>query len=193
MAASFDPLRKVAAQAREILINAAAVHWSVPRTECRARNGSILHAPTHRCISYGELVLVAAKLPVPEANDIPLKPAKDFVCIGKPIPRVDLVDKVSGRARFGIDVRVPSQLHAVIARCPYFGGRLVSFDERAAKAIPGLRAVFPVAPLHRPFNTAGGVAVVADSTWSAMQARKALAINWEKNGNENTSTLSRPG
>ena len=100
---------------------------------------------------------------------------------------------------FGIDVRVPEMLFAVVARCPQFGGKLQSFDASAAKAVPGVRAVFPIAPLgllpklERNINTAGGVAVVADSTWSAMQGRRALKISWDKgrHASETTDALSK--
>ena len=102
------------------------------------------------------------------------------------MPRTDVPSKVDGSAAFGIDVRIPDMLFAVIARCPFFGGKLQSFDASAAKAVPGVRAVFPVPPLPRHFNTAGGVAVVADSTWAAMQGRKALALRWDQGPGKQT-------
>jgi isoquinoline 1-oxidoreductase beta subunit len=122
-----------------------------------------------------------------------LKPVSQFRCIGRSVPRVDLGMKVTGKACFGIDVRVPSMLYAVIARCPYFGGRLAKFTTAAAQSVAGVRAIFPVEPLPRHFNTAGGVAVVADSTWAAIQARKALDIEWTKGpgGIESTAAALR--
>jgi isoquinoline 1-oxidoreductase beta subunit len=192
-AASFLPLRKVGAQAREMLRTAAATHWRVPLQECLARNGNIVHTPSNRSLTYGQLAMIAARLPAAALGEAHLKRAEDFRVIGQDIPRVDLHSKVTGSAKFGIDVRVPSMLYAVIARCPFFGGRLESLDAAAARTVSGVRAVFQISPLPRRFNTAGGVAVVADSTWAALQGRKALTLEWEKGpgGSESTATLRR--
>jgi isoquinoline 1-oxidoreductase beta subunit len=198
----WDNVRKAGAQARETLVRAAAQKWSVDKKECRAESGAVIHVPTGRRFRYGELVEAASKLPEMNADAILLKEAKDFCLIGKSVPRVDTPSKVDGTAEFGIDVRVPGMLYAVIARCPHFGGRLVSFDGTDAKQTSGVRAVFPVAPLGlvdicsygvRNLNTAGGVAVVADSTWAAIQGRTALKINWDKGpgGSESTNSLRR--
>jgi isoquinoline 1-oxidoreductase beta subunit len=191
VANTFVPMRKVGAQAREMLITAAAQHWQVERRDCRAENGSIVHSPTNRRLRYGELVEAASDVPPISPDEITLKQPKDFRFIGKPMPRIDVPSKVDGSAGFGIDVRMPGMLFAVIARCPFFGGKLQSFEAAAAKAIRGVQAVFPVPPLPRHFNTAGGVVVVADSTWAAIQARKALVLKWENGpgSNETTETL----
>lgn len=197
-AAAWDYLRKVGAQAREMLLAAAAQRWQASKQECRAEKGTVLHPQTGRRLSYGELVPTAWKLPIPKVEDIKLKDPKEFRFIGKPVPRVDVPSKVDGSAKFGIDVRVPGMLFAVIARCPHFGGKLQSFDATAAKALPGVRAVFAVPPIRFlpnikiNVNVAGGVAVVADSTWAALQGRKALKITWDKgpNGSETTETIS---
>jgi isoquinoline 1-oxidoreductase subunit beta len=196
---AWDYMRKVGAQAREILLIAAAQQWGVEKKDCRAESSTVVHGPSGRRVSYGELVETASKLPAIKADEIALKPPSDFRFIGKPVPRVDLPSKVDGSAMFGIDVRVPEMLFAVVARCPHFGGKLKSFDASVAKAVPGVRAVFPIAPLGfvptlgRRINTAGGVAVVAESTWSAMQGRRALKISWDKgpNGSETTAALSK--
>src|SRR5262249_764075 len=131
--AAWDYMRKVGAQAREVLIAAAAQQWQVPKQECRAENSTVIHQPTGRKLSYGALVETASKPPVPKADGIALKQPKDFRLIGKGMPRVDVPAKVNGSAAFGIDVRVPGMLFAVIARCPYFGGKLQSFDGSATK------------------------------------------------------------
>jgi isoquinoline 1-oxidoreductase subunit beta len=196
---AWDYMRKVGAQAREILLVAAAQQWGVEKKDCRAESSTVVHVPSGRRVSYGELVETASKLPAIKADDIALKRPGDFRFIGKPVPRVDLPSKVDGSAMFGIDVRVPEMLFAVVARCPHFGGKLKSFDASVAKAVPGVRAVFPITPLGfvpklgPRINTAGGVAVVAESTWSAMQARKALRISWDKgpNGSETSAALSK--
>jgi isoquinoline 1-oxidoreductase beta subunit len=190
VASTFTPMRKVGAQARELLITAAARQWQVTRSDCRAENGTVVHNPTNRRFPFGELVDVASKLPPINSDEITLKQPKDFCVIGKPIPRTDVPSKVDGSAAFGIDVRVPGMLFAVIARCPFFRGNLRSFDDATAKSVPGVRGVFPVAPLPRRFNTAGGVAVVADSTWAAIQGRKVLVLRWEKGPGNNESIES---
>jgi isoquinoline 1-oxidoreductase subunit beta len=193
---AWNYMRKVGAQAREVLIAAAALEWQVPKQECRAKDGTVIHQPSGRRVTYGALVQAASKLPVPKAEDIPLKQPKDYRLIGKAMPRVDIPAKVNGSAAFGIDVRVPGMLFAVIARCPYFGGKLKSFDATVAKAVPGVREVFAVPPIgflpkiNVNANVAGGVAVVADSTWAAMQGRKALKITWDKGPHASESTES---
>jgi isoquinoline 1-oxidoreductase subunit beta len=188
VASTFTPMRQVGAQARVVLITAAAQQWKAKKRDCRAENGTVVHGPTNRRLSYGELVEAASELPLIRPDAITLKQPKDFRFIGKPTPRTDVPSKVDGSATFGIDVRVPGMRFAVIARCPFFGGRLQSFDPSAAKTVPGVQAVFAVPPLPRYFNTAGGVAVVADSTWAAMQGSKALAPRWDKRAGENEST-----
>jgi len=196
---AWDYVRKVGAQAREMLLTAAAQQWGVDKKDCRAENSTVVHGPSGRRLTYGELVETASKLPVIKADSIALKSPAEFRFIGKSMPRVDLPSKVRGSAMFGIDVRVPGMLFAVIARCPHFGGKLQSLDSSAAKAVPGVQAVFPIVPLgllpkfERNINTTGGVAVVADSTWSAMQGRRALKIAWDKgpNASETTEAISK--
>jgi isoquinoline 1-oxidoreductase beta subunit len=198
-ATAWDNMRKVGAQAREMLITAAAQQWGVEKKDCRAENSTVVHGPSRRRLRYGELVETGSNLPAPKAESVRLKQPPDFHFIGKSIPRVDVPSKVDGSGVFGIDVRVPGMLFAVIARCPHFGGSTQSFDAAAAKAVPGVQAVFLVAPLSflpkldRNINTAGGIAVVADSTWSAIQGRKALKISWDKgpNASETTEGLSK--
>ncbi len=117
---SWDPLRKAGAAAREMLISAAALEWRVPRSGCAAENSFVVHAASNRRLSYGRLAAKAAALPIPVAP--PLKEAKDFKLVGKPIPRLDGPSKVDGTAIFGIDLRLPGMKYAVLARCPVIGG-----------------------------------------------------------------------
>jgi isoquinoline 1-oxidoreductase subunit beta len=188
------PLRRAGAQARQLLLAAAAQQWGVPKSDCRTENGAVLHAPTGRRFRYGELVETASRLPRPALDQVPLKDPKDFRYIGKSVARVDTPAKVDGSAVFGLDVRIPGMLFAVIARCPYFGGRLSSFDGSLATATPGVKAVFAVPPigfvpqLERNLNVAGGVAVVATSTWAAIQGRRALKLVWDKGAAAQEST-----
>ncbi len=179
-----------------MLLTAAAQQWGVERKDCRAENGAVVHAPTQRRLLYGELAETAATIPSVNLDQVPLKDAKDFRYIGKPIGRVDTPGKVDGSAIFGIDVRVPGMLFAVIARCPHFGGKLLSCDDSAAKATPGVKAVFAVPPIgflpgiDRNLNVAGGIAVVASCTWAALEGRKALKIAWDKGPGAQESTAS---
>src|ERR1700689_3004335 len=195
-AATWLPMRKAGAQARELFLAAAAQHWGVDKKDCKAENGAVIHSPSKRRLLYGELVKTAAKIPVVSLDQVPLKDAKDFCFIGKPMGRVDTPAKTDGTAIFGIDVRVPEMLFAVIARCPYFGGKVASCDDSAAKATAGVKAVFAVPPIgfvpaiKRNLNVAGGIAVVASSTWAALQGRKALQITWGKGPGAQESTAS---
>jgi isoquinoline 1-oxidoreductase beta subunit len=188
-------LRKAGAQAREMLLAAGAQRWGVDVKECHAENCAIVHTASGRRIVYGDLVRDAVRLPVPDPDHVPLKDPKDFRVIGKPLQRVDIPGKVDGSAVFGLDVRRPGMLYALIARPPHFGGKALHVDDSDAKASPGVKAVFAVpaigyvSAIDRNLNVAGGVAVVADSTWNAMQGRKALNITWDQGRDESTATL----
>jgi isoquinoline 1-oxidoreductase subunit beta len=188
---NFMPLRRAGATVRDLMITAAAQKWNVPKNECRAKNGAVVHEKTSRRFTYGELVEAAQKLPLPDPEKVELKHESDFELIGHATPRVDIPSKVNGSAVFGLDVRVPEMLFAVAARCPTFGGKHAHFDATKAKAVPGVKQVFEIPALGRDMFTAGGVAVVADSTWAAMQGRDALQIQWDNGAAaaESTSTL----
>jgi isoquinoline 1-oxidoreductase beta subunit len=188
---NFMPLRRAGATVRDLMITAAAQKWNVPKNECRAKNGAVVHEKTSRRATYGELVEAAQKLPLPDPEKVELKDEADFDLIGHATPRVDIPSKVNGSAVFGLDVRVPEMLFAVVARCPTFGGKHAHFDATKAKAVPGVKQVFEIPALGRDMFTAGGVAVVADSTWAAMQGRDALQIQWDNGAAaaESTSTL----
>ena len=183
---SWDILRKAGATARAMLISAAAKSWGVEPAACRAQNSVVSHA-NHR-LSYGELASKAASIPVPE--NPPLKDPKDFRIIGRRTRRLDTPSKVNGSAVFGIDIKLPGMLIATIERSPVFGGKVKSFDAAAARALPGVKHFIPIEPV--PWTgtsgawgtgTAGGVAVVADSYWQAVQARQALRIVWDEGPN----------
>ena len=188
---SWTPLREAAAKARELFVRAAAQKWRVPPEACRAEKGSVIHQASGRRLSYGQLVETAARLP-PSTGAARLKKPRDFRIIGRAIPRTDVPSKVDGSAVFGLDVTVPGMLYAVIARCPIFGGKLQSFDSTAARAVPDVHDVFQIEPLPNPQHTAGGVAVVASSTWAAMRGRNALKVSWDAaQSNESTATLQQ--
>ncbi len=168
---SYTQYRELGARARAMLVSAAAARWQVDAARLRTEAGHVI-GPGGRKLSYGELADEAMKLPVPEK--VALKDPKQFKLIGKPVTRLDARDKSSGRQDFGIDVRRPGQLTAVVARPPVFGARLRSVDDSAARAVKGVKAVLRV-PLDRG---AEGVAVVADGYWQAKSARDALKIEW---------------
>lgn len=168
---SYTQYRELGARARAMLVSAAAARWQVDAARLRTEAGHVI-GPGGRKLSYGELADEAMKLPVPEK--IALKDPKQFKLIGKPTTRLDAAAKSSGRQDFGIDLRRPGQLTAVVARPPVFGARLRSVDDSAARAVKGVKAVLRV-PLDRG---AEGVAVVADGYWQAKSARDALKIEW---------------
>ena len=169
---SFTQYRELGARARAMLLSAAAARWKVDVATLRTQAGTVL-GPDGRKLGYGELAEAAMALPVPEK--VTLKDPKDFRIIGRPTSRLDARAKSSGQQDFGIDVRLPGQLTAVVARPPVFGARLASVDDSAARAVKGVKAVLRV-PLDRG---AEGVAVVADGYWQATQGRDALKLQWD--------------
>jgi isoquinoline 1-oxidoreductase beta subunit len=162
----FDRYRQAGATARALLVQAAAQRFGVKPADCRTENGVVI-AGKQRA-RYGELAGAAAKLP--PLKEVSLKDPKEWKLIGKPMKRLDTPEKITGRAQFGIDVRFPGMLTAVVARPPVFGGTVKSFDAGAAKAVPGVRKVVQVPT---------GVAVVADHFWAAKLGRDALKIDWD--------------
>ena len=175
---SWTGLRQAGAQAREMLIEAAAQKWGVDKSKCRAENNNVINTATNAKLSYGSLADAAAKLPVPQVK---LKDASQFKLIGTSMKRLDTPAKVSGKATFGLDIKRPGMLYASLERCPVFGGKVASFDATKAKAMPGVKNVIQIS---------NGVAVLADNTWAAMEARKGLAIKWDEGSRANTSTAS---
>jgi isoquinoline 1-oxidoreductase beta subunit len=179
----FQDWRKAGATARAMLVSAAALTWEVDEAECETGLHLVRHVPTGRELSFGALASAASTLPVPEAP--PLKARDQWRYIGKAMHGVDNHAIVTGAAQFGADVRVPDLKFAVIARSPVLGGRLVSYDDSAARAVPGVLAVFEVpAFTGAPGSQAlGGVAVVAENTWAALKGRDALSVSWDPGPN----------
>jgi isoquinoline 1-oxidoreductase beta subunit len=176
---SWDPLRKAGAQAREMLIAAAAQQWNVSSSSLRADNGFVIDAVGNRTIRFGAIADAASRLPVP-AN-VTLKDAKQYKVIGKPLKRLDTRDKVTAKAMFGIDARPAGLVYAAMERCPVFGGTVVSFDATKAKVVPGVKDVIQIP---------NGVAVIAENTWSAMQGKRALTVRWDEGPNAAVSSSS---
>ena len=197
---SYDNLRKAGAAAREMLISAAAREWYVERSACRAENGSVIHLSTQKRFLYAQLVTLAAGISPP--NDPPLKNPSDFKLIGKPSRRTDSFAKVTGAAKFGLDTRLPGMFIASVVRSPVYGGTPRHFNADEVNSAPHVRAVFEVKSAHlthqfgetsgpgsRNYSCAG-VAVVADSTWAAVQARKLLKVEWNEPPSASESTAS---
>src|SRR5436189_4242135 len=177
--AAYTPLRKAGAAARELLVAAAAQTWGVEKAECRAERGAVVHARSKRRLTYGKLVTKAATLGAPP--DVPLKDPKDWKILGTRVRRLDTPPKVDGSAQFGIDVKVPGMLVAVVARCPVFGGKVASFDGAKAKTVSGVRQVVQIS---------SGVAVLADGYWPAKQGRDALDVKWDDGANATVTSAN---
>jgi len=165
----WERLRRAGATARAMLIAAAAQTWKVQAGSCRTENGHVLHAASKRRLSYGRLAERASRLTPPK--EVTLKDPKDFRLIGTPTKRLDTPEKTNGTGVFGLDVKVPGMLVAVVARAPVFGGRLKNFDAGKAKAVAGVRHVVQIDR---------GVAVVADGFWPAKKGREALEVTWDE-------------
>jgi isoquinoline 1-oxidoreductase beta subunit len=188
VAGSWLPLRRAGAAGREMLVAAAAQKWEVSTDTCKAENGQVVHGNPKRYLPYGELVEAASKLPIPNLNTVPLKNSDDFTVVGHDTRRFEARDKATGAAKFGIDSRPPGMLFAVVARCPVFGGKIASFDATKAKAVPGVRDVIQFETSGRGASTTGGIAVLADNSWAAIQGRKALAVKWDEGPAASEST-----
>ena len=177
---SFEQFRKAGATARAMLIAAAAQRWKVAPTSCRTENGTVVNTASGRRLSYGQLAESAAHLTPPQ--QVALKDPKDFKIIGKPLKRLDTPEKTNGKAIFGIDVKLPGMLTAVVARTPVFGGKLKNFNADKAKTVAGVKKVVEVP---------SGVAVIADGFWAAKRGRDALQIEWDEGAMSDFSTKSQ--
>ncbi|HEU0274731.1 MAG TPA: molybdopterin cofactor-binding domain-containing protein [Candidatus Udaeobacter sp.] len=165
---SWKPLRQAGAAAREMLVAAAAARWNVDSATCSPSNGAIIHLSENRRLDYGSLVADAAKLPVPQNPT--LKSASNFKIVGRRTHRIDGPDIVSGKAQYGIDVKIPGMQYASLERPPFEGAKATRMQEEKARAVPGVRSI-----LH----LSRGIAIVADNTWSAIKGRQVLAVEWD--------------
>jgi isoquinoline 1-oxidoreductase beta subunit len=176
---SQEYVRKGGAAAREMLVAAAARQWGVPVSECSVSNGVISHEDGHRKTTFGKVAAAAAEMDVPKEPK--LKDPKEWKLIGTSPPRFDIPDKTTGKQIYAADVRLPGLLHASIAQCPVFGGKVKSFDDSKAKSMRGVKKVM---------RGDDWVAVVADNWWRANQALKQVAIEWDVGENGNVSSES---
>jgi isoquinoline 1-oxidoreductase subunit beta len=170
-----DQFRQAGAAARAMLVAAAAQRWKVDAAACRTESGAVF--TSNRKLTYGQLAADAAKLTPP--THVQLKEAKTFKLIGKPIHRLDTPEKLNGKAEFGIDVKLPGMLTAVISRPPIFGAKMKSFDDSRARSMAGVRKIVAVP---------AGVAVIADTFWQAKTARDAVRVDWEEGSMQNFDT-----
>ncbi len=168
---AWDKLRMAGATARTMLVSAAAKRWRTDPAQCHVKDGTVVNSQG-KVLTYGELADAAAKEPVPK--DLKLKSKSNFQIIGKARARIDTPSKVDGSAEFGLDVKLPGMLHAVLAQSPVLGGKVKTVDSDAAQKMPGVRKVM---------ITSSGVVLVADHFWQALTARKALTITWDCGAN----------
>jgi len=171
-----EQFRQAGGAARAMLIAAAAQQWNTDATTCRTDSGAVFDR-SNRKLTYGQLVAAAATM-TPPAH-VELKDPKTFKLVGKPIKRLDTAEKLNGKAIFGIDVKLPGMLTAVVARAPIFGAKVRSFDDSRARSMPGVRKIVAVP---------SGVAVIADSFWQAKMARDALRVEWDEGAMQSFST-----
>jgi len=181
----WTPMRTAGAAVREMLISAAATKWQVPVSECFAENAKVVHKPTNKVFTYGELVAEASKLEVPKTPK--LKDPKDFKLLGKSVPRPEIPSKINGTAVFGIDGDVPGMLYASIEHSPSIHGKVLSYDGAEAMKVKGVKFVVKT-ERKMPHKTVEAVAVVADNYWAAFKGRKALKIKWDAEGSDKIST-----
>lgn len=182
-----EPMRKAGAAGREMLVAAAAQSWNLPVDKCYAKLHVVYNKVDDRSLPYGDLVELAAKLPEPE--EPVLKTRDQFRYIGKPLQRHDQADMVVGERVYGADKKVPGVKYAAITHVPVMGGTIKSFDKAAAMAVPGVVDVVLIPRFENAYGSVGGVAVVADNTWTAQQALTKLKIEFEagENGSYNTT------
>jgi isoquinoline 1-oxidoreductase beta subunit len=177
---NYDEFLKLGALARTMLIEAAAQNWKVAATECYAEKSKVFHKASKRQASYASLVTKAASLPVPDVKTVKLKDPTKYSLIGSRIGGVDNADIVTGKPLFGIDVKLPGMLYAVYEKCPAFGGKVVSANLDAIKALPGVRDAFIIEGTDNLNGLMPGVAIIAESTWASFSARKQLKVVWDE-------------
>jgi isoquinoline 1-oxidoreductase beta subunit len=184
---NWEPLRQVGGAARQMLVAAAAQMWGVAEAECSTASGRVIHQASNRSVGYGEIAAKAATLPVPDFKTLKLKDPKDYKIIGTTTIGADTKDITLGKPIFGIDLKLPGMLYAAFHKCPVYGGKAVSANLDAIKAMKGIKHAFIVEgqPITGSYMTSDpglepGVAIVADSWWAANAAREKLEVKWDE-------------
>jgi isoquinoline 1-oxidoreductase beta subunit len=175
---NWEPMRRIGGAARHMLIAAAAESWGVPAAEITTTPGRLVHSASKRSAGYGEFAAAAARLTPPDPATLTLKDPKDYRIVGKPVGGIDNHKIVTGQPLFGSDIKLPGMVYAVYERSPVIGGKALSANLDAIKALPGVRHAFIVPESHGG-GSMSGVAVVADTWWHADNARKQLQVKWD--------------
>ncbi|WP_342359665.1 xanthine dehydrogenase family protein molybdopterin-binding subunit [Terrarubrum flagellatum] len=177
---SNEYVRQGGAQARLMLVQAAANEWKVPASECKVLKGVITHTASGRSTTYGKVAAAAAQIQIPD--NPPLKDPKDWTIAGKPLKRLDTFDKLVGKQIYGVDIKLPNMLTATIKACPVFGGKVKSFDAAKVASMPGVKKVVQIGDV--------AVAVVADTFWQAKTALDTLPIVWDEGPNAKVTSTT---
>ncbi|MGB3563122.1 MAG: molybdopterin cofactor-binding domain-containing protein [Thermoanaerobaculia bacterium] len=188
---SWMPLRRAGAVARDLLVRAAAERWGVDRKTCYTEVGRVVHGPSGRELSYGELAEAASRLEAPDPETVGLKDPSEFRIIGQPLKGVEAHALVTGEALFGLDQRLPGMLYAAIERSPVVGGRVAATDGSRARTVAGVHDLVEMDDrviAGRSNQFSAGVAVLADSTWAALEGRKLLEVSWDEQSVRRDST-----
>ncbi len=179
----YEPMRKMGAMARVMLLTAAANKWEIDKSKCKTENHYVINLENNEKLFYGDLVEDASKLEIPK--NVLLKSPNEFVYIGKDLKSVDVQDFTHGKAKYGLDIRLPKMKFASIARCPVTFGKVNAFDKSKALKIEGVIDIVELPIIKKPFGPLGGVAVIANNTWAALKGKEALDITWDYGENKN--------
>lgn len=182
----YEPMRKMGAMARTMLVAAAAEKWGVSEAECITENHYVLRKNSNDKLFYGDLVAAASTVKIPENPE--LKSSDEFVYIGKDLSSVDADDFVKGISKYGMDIKVEGMVYACIARSPVTFGKVNTYDDVESLKVPGVERVVELDRIEKPFGALGGVAVIGQNTWAAIEGKKALKLQWENGANEHYSS-----
>ena len=178
---SWDTLRQAGAVARAMLVSAAARRWKVAEEKCETADSVVIHTPSRRCLTYGELAVEASDLPIPNPESVPLKSRDEYTLLGTRVPDVDIEKVVSGELQYVSDITMSGMVYGVIEKCPARGGTVVSANLDHIRSLKGVLDAFVLEGVG-DFRTERmpGVAIVAENTWAALQAKSALVVDWDE-------------